>query len=164
MGTWGLLIALYNTHTHTHTMFALQSQIAGAKVVSKVVAKKQQRSTVVSAKIAHGKGGEEGGRSFNNDAFGMICKAASYSMMGNAITASGEEGTFTQGPITVFAADDDAFGNFIKTKGVSKMDFVKMDGLSDIVKNHVVKGTVTKADMAAGKEFETLAGNKVVVA
>ena len=47
-----------HTHTHTHarTMFALQSQIAGAKVVSKVVAKKQQRSTVVSAKIAHGKG------------------------------------------------------------------------------------------------------------
>ena len=47
------------THTHTQharTMFALQSQIAGAKVVSKVVAKKQQRSTVVSAKIAHGKG------------------------------------------------------------------------------------------------------------
>ena len=82
----------------------------------------------------------------------MICKAASYSMMGNAITASGEEETFTQeGPITVFAADDDAFGDFIKTKGVSKMDFVKMDGLSDIVKNHVVKGTVTKADMAAGK-------------
>ena len=45
-----------HTHTHTHTMFALQSQIAGAKVVSKVVANKQQRSTVVSAKIAHGKG------------------------------------------------------------------------------------------------------------
>merc|ERR1711881_12804 len=171
MGTWGINAEYMGTfnrsiqHTHTHTMFALQSQIAGAKVVSKVVAKKQQRSTVVSAKISHGKGGEEGGRAFNNDAFGMICKAASYSMMGNAITASGEEGTFTQeGPITVFAADDDAFVDFIKTKVVSKMDFVKMDGLSDIVKNHVVKGTVTKADMAAGKEFETLAGNKVVVA
>merc|ERR1712072_435282 len=148
MGTFNRIIQ----HTHTHTMFALQSQIAGAKVVSKVVAKKQQRSTVVSAKISHGKGGEEGGRAFNNDAYGMICKAASYSMMGNAITASGEEGIFTQeGPITVFAADDDAFGDFIKTKGVSKMDFVKMDGLSDIVKNHVVKGTVTKADMAAGR-------------
>merc|ERR1712188_125160 len=151
MGTFNRIIQ--HTHTHTHTMFALQSQIAGAKVVSKVVAKKQQRSTVVSAKISHGKDGEEGGRAFNNDAFGMICKAASYSMMGNAISASGEEGTFTQeGPITVFAADDNAFGDFIKTKGVSKMDFVKMDGLSDIVKNHVVKGTVTKADMAAGKE------------
>merc|ERR1712072_1056965 len=122
MGTFNRIIQ--HTHTHVRTMFALQSQIAGAKVVSKVVAKKQQRSTVVSAKIAHGKGGEEGGRSFNND----------------------------------------AFGDFIKTKGVSKMDFVNMDGLSDIVKNHVVKGTVTKADMAAGKEFETLAGNKVVVA
>merc|ERR1712130_1020930 len=146
MGTFNRIIQ------HTHTMFALQSQIAGAKVVSKVVAKKQQRSTVVSAKISHGKGGEEGGRSFNNDAFGMICKAASYSMMCNAITASGEEGTFTQeGPITVFAADDDAFGDSIKTKGVSKMDFVKMDGLSDIVKNHVVKGTVTKADMARAR-------------
>merc|ERR1711943_138421 len=122
MGTFNRITT--HTHTHARTMFALRSQIAGAKVVSKVVAKKQQRSTVVSAKISHGKGGEEGGRSFN----------------------------------------DDAFGDFIKTKGVSKMDFVKMDGLGDIVKNHVVKGTVTKADMAAGKEFETLAGNKVVVA
>ena len=37
-----------------------------------------------------------------------------------------------------------------------------MDGLSDIVKNHVVKGTVTKADMAAD-EIETYF-NKVVVA
>ena len=37
-------------------MFALQSQIAGAKVVSQVVAKKQQRSTVANAKMAHGKG------------------------------------------------------------------------------------------------------------
>merc|ERR1711990_141973 len=93
MGTWGLFNAYKHTHTHTHTMFALQSQIAGAKVVSKVVANKQQRSTVVSAKISHGKGGEEGGRAFNNDAYGMICKAASYSMMGNAITASGEKGS-----------------------------------------------------------------------
>ncbi|CAL6285911.1 unnamed protein product [Bathycoccus prasinos] len=146
-------------------MFALQSQIAGAKVVSKVIANKQQRSTVVSAKIAHGKGGEEGGRSFNNDAFGMICKAASYSMMGSAISAAGEEDVFTQeGPITVFAADDDAFGDFIKSKGVTRMEFVKMDGLGDICKNHVVKGTVTKADMAAGKEFETITGKKIVPA
>ena len=37
-------------------MFALQSQIAGAKVVSNVAPKKQQRSTVVSAKLSHGKG------------------------------------------------------------------------------------------------------------
>ena len=95
----------------------------------------------------------------------MICKAASYSMMGSAISAAGEEDVFTQeGPITVFAADDDAFGDFIKSKGVTRMEFVKMDGLGDLCKNHVVKGTVTKADMAAGKEIETLAGNKVVVA
>ena len=95
----------------------------------------------------------------------MICKAASYSMMGSAISAAGEEDVFTQeGPITVFAADDDAFGDFIKSKGVTRMEFVKMDGLGDICKNHVVKGTVTKADMAAGKEFETITGKKIVPA
>lgn len=95
----------------------------------------------------------------------MICKAASYSMMGSAISAAGEEDTFTQaGPITVFAADDDAFGDFIKSKGVTRMEFVKMDGLGDVVKNHVVMGTVTKADMAAGKEFETISGKKIVPA
>lgn len=50
------LLTQFITHTHTETMFALQSQIAGAKVVSQVVAKKQQRSTVANAKMAHGKG------------------------------------------------------------------------------------------------------------
>ena len=95
----------------------------------------------------------------------MICKATSYSMMGIAITAAGKEGDFTQeGPITVFAADDDAFGDFIKNKGVSKLEFTKMDGLGDVVCNHVVMGTVTKADMDAGKEFTTLTGKTIVPA
>jgi len=86
-------------------------------------------------------------------------------MMGSAIAASGCEETFTQaGPITVFAADDDAFGDFIKSKGVTRMEFVKMDGLADICKNHVVMGTVTKADMVAGKTFKTLAGKDITPA
>merc|ERR1711959_504258 len=79
MGTWGLLIALYNTHTHTQCSLynpkspaprsspklsprsnndlpSLRRRFPTAKVVSKVVAKKQQRSTVASAKISHGQG------------------------------------------------------------------------------------------------------------
>merc|ERR1712100_873697 len=161
MGTFNRIIQ----HTHTHTQCSLYNPKSPAPRSSPKSSPRSNNDLPSFRRRFPTASGEEGGRSFNNDAFGMICKAASYSMMGNAITASGEEGTFTQeGPITVFAADDDAFGDFIKTKGVSKMDFVNMDGLSDIVKNHAVKGTVTKADMAAGKEFETLAGNKVVVA
>merc|ERR1712100_448376 len=105
MGTFNRITTHTHTHTHTHTRtHNVRFTIPNRRRQGRLQSCRQEATTIHrrSAKISHGKGGEEGGRSFNNDAFGMICKAASYSMMGNAITASGEEETFTQeGPITV---------------------------------------------------------------
>ena len=44
------------------------------------------RSVVVRAegKVSHGKGGEEGGATFNNDAFGMVAKNANYMLFAAA--------------------------------------------------------------------------------
>ena len=96
------------------------------------------------------KGGEEGARAYNNDAFGMIAKAASYSLFGAAITKSGVEAEFTcEGPITVFAPNDDAFADFCKAQGLSKVEIMTYDGLKDVVLNHVAKGAFTAANMPA---------------
>ena len=55
--------------------------------VNKVSARSARRNLVVRAeKVSHGKGGEEGGRSFNNDAFGMVAKNANYALFASAIT------------------------------------------------------------------------------
>jgi hypothetical protein len=44
-------------------------------------------SVVVRAeKVAHGKGGEEGGATFNNDAFGMVAKNANYMLFATAVS------------------------------------------------------------------------------
>ena len=49
-----------------------------SKFGSKNTTRVQRRSVVVRAegKVTHGKGGEEGGATFNNDAFGMVAKNA----------------------------------------------------------------------------------------
>ena len=41
---------------------------------------------VRAEKVSHGKGGEEGGASFNNDAFGMVAKNANYMLFATAVT------------------------------------------------------------------------------
>jgi|TARA_B110000977_G_scaffold189155_4_gene258273 hypothetical protein len=43
-------------------------------------------SLTVRAAVAHGKGGEEGGASFNNDAFGMVAKNANYMLFATAVS------------------------------------------------------------------------------
>jgi hypothetical protein len=55
--------------------------------VNKVSTRKSQRgmSTVRAAQM-HGKGGEEGGASFGNDAFGMIAKNANYGLFASAVS------------------------------------------------------------------------------
>jgi len=56
------------------------------------------------------------------------------------------------GPITLFAPSDEA---------LEKAGDIDEDKLADILKNHVVEGKVTAADLVAGKKFKTLAGNEL---
>ena len=48
-------------------------------------------------KVSHGKGGEEGGATFNNDAFGMVAKNANYMLFATAVSVR---------PVISMAIDD----------------------------------------------------------
>lgn len=57
-----------------------------------------------------------------------------------------------EGPITLFAPSNEA---------LEKAGDIDADKLADILKNHVVEGKITAADLVAGKTFKTLAGNDI---
>ncbi|EEH60377.1 uncharacterized protein MICPUCDRAFT_46336 [Micromonas pusilla CCMP1545] len=144
--------------------FAL-SKTASLVATPKASSKIARRGAVVvrAEKVAHGKGGEEGGRSFANDAFGMVAKNANYGLFAAAVTKGGHEGTMTSpGPITVFCPNDDAFGDLCQKIGVSKMDLMNDPRIPAIVGTHIVQGALTLADME-GKTLTTMAGNSITV-
>ncbi len=58
-----------------------------SKFSSKTTARGQRRFVVrAEGKVSHGKGGEEGGATFNNDAFGMVAKNANYMLFAAAVS------------------------------------------------------------------------------
>lgn len=74
------------------------------------------------------------------------------------------EAEFTcEGPITVFAPNDDAFGDFAKAQGLSKVDLMNYGGLKDVVLNHVAKGKFTAAE-GLPAEVTMISGKKVSTA
>lgn len=66
-----------------------------------------------------------------------------------------------EGPFTVFAPTDDAFG----TVPAATIDavFADRDLLTAVLTYHVVPGKFTAADLTDGQELETLQGQKLVV-
>lgn len=64
-----------------------------------------------------------------------------------------------EGPITVFAPNDDALGDFAKANGLSKVDLMNYDGLKDIILNHVAVGKFESGSMPA--EITMASGKKV---
>merc|ERR1712216_266674 len=78
----------------------------------------------------------------------------------SAITKTGSEDEYMQdGPITVFAPNDDALGDFAKAQGLSKVDLMNYDGLKDVILNHVAVGKFESGSMPAQV---TMASGKVV--
>ena len=77
--------ALFLPHAHIMSAFTMTSAKAfAAPAVGRST--KSRGSLNVRAAVAHGKGGEEGGASFNNDAFGMVAKNANYMLFATAVT------------------------------------------------------------------------------
>ena len=70
-----------------------------------------------------------------------------------------EEEYMQDGPITVFAPNDDALGDFAKAQGLSKVDLMNYDGLKDVILNHVAAGKFESGSMPAQV---TMASGKVV--
>ena len=67
------------------------------------------------------------------------------------------------GPLTVFAPNDDAFADVIKTLKITKLQLMELPNLPDILKNHVVAGSVLSSDLKEGQELTTLGGGKLKV-
>jgi uncharacterized surface protein with fasciclin (FAS1) repeats len=85
-------------------------------------------------------------------------------MLGSALTSAGFEPTLTgAGPFTVFAPNDDVFGDALKALGTTKLELLSLPALPDILKNHVVAGSVLSTDLKEGTEIETLGGGKLKV-
>ncbi len=55
------------------------------------------------------------------------------------------------GPLTVFAPNDDAFAEVLKTLGTTKLGLLELANLGDILKNHVVAGAVMSTDLKEGQ-------------
>lgn len=85
-GTRSLLHTPFITHPHA-TMSLAVSQFASVRISAKPVARRNAPARMtVRAAGGGGKGGEEGGRAFGNDAFGMVAKNANYGLFAAAIT------------------------------------------------------------------------------
>jgi uncharacterized surface protein with fasciclin (FAS1) repeats len=122
----------------------------------------KQRSLRVVADEKRGKGGEEGGRKFDDSVFGKMAKSPNFTLLAAAISKAGLEPTLTApGPLTVFAPNDDAFLAAAKKQGVTKLELVNSPEMGDILKNHVLEGEVLSASL--GSEQTTVGGGKLKI-
>jgi uncharacterized surface protein with fasciclin (FAS1) repeats len=67
-----------------------------------------------------------------------------------------------EGPITVFAPDDDAMGDFAKTQGLSKVELMNYPDLKTVCLNHVAVGKFDSKNLPA--EVTMISGKKVSTA
>jgi uncharacterized surface protein with fasciclin (FAS1) repeats len=113
-------------------------------------------------KVSHGKGGEEGGKAWTKSVYGRVGSSGNYNLLANAIEKVGLADQLEgAGPFTLFAPDDDAFGDACRALGTTKMNLLTLESLPGIVKNHVVQGKVTSADLKEGLEATTIGGETV---
>merc|ERR1712241_1407096 len=68
------------------------------------------------------------------------------------------------GPFTVFAPTDAAFTALLGSLGVTKAELLARDDLADILKYHVVSGSITSTDLAPMQDVITLEGSQLTVA
>ncbi|KAK9818062.1 hypothetical protein WJX72_006455 [[Myrmecia] bisecta] len=111
-----------------------------------------------------GKGGEEGGRKFDNSVFGKLAQSPNFTMLASAVVKAGLEPVLTgKGPFTVFAPNDDAFTQAAKDKGVTKIEVLTLPGMADILKYHVLEGEVLSSSLSEGDEPTTVGGGKLKI-
>lgn len=123
-----------------------------------------RRSLVVVANEKQGKGGEEGRKKFDKSCYGIVGSNENYLVLGSLIDKAGlVEKLMSPGPFTLFAPNDDAFGDACKALGTTKLGLRDLPNLAEIVQNHVVAGSVMSADLKEGQEVTMLSGKKFKV-
>lgn len=82
-------------------------------------------------------------------------------LFGTSISRTGAEEMLKdeEKEFTVFCPDDDAMGKFAKEMGVTKLSLYDLEGLPEMVKDHIVEGKFAMADLP--DEITTLSGKTV---
>jgi uncharacterized surface protein with fasciclin (FAS1) repeats len=88
----------------------------------------------------------------------------SFSTLVAALTEADLVGALQgDGPFTVFAPTNEAFGNLLAALDISAEDLLAHPDLSKVLLYHVVSGKVMSTDLSDGLMAETLNGNKIEV-
>ncbi len=110
----------------------------------------------------------------------MITSVMVYAEDGTVVDIAVNDGSFTtlvaalqkaelvealsgEGPFTVFAPTDDAFGDLLAQLDITAEDLLNHPQLSDVLLYHVVSGKVMSTDLSEGLEAETLKGDNVTI-
>ena len=98
-----------------------------------------------------------------NTVFDIIANSEVHNTLETAIVAAGLDGILSsEGPFTVFAPTDDAFG-LIPADVIETLLADPTGLLTQILLNHVVEGTTLSTDLSDGMMIETLQGGEVMV-
>ncbi|WP_422362129.1 fasciclin domain-containing protein [Reichenbachiella sp.] len=90
--------------------------------------------------------------------------ASGYSSLAAALTRADLISALeADGPFTVFAPTDEAFASLLTTIGQESIDDVPVDVLTEILKYHVVSGSVPSSAVTAGN-VATLQGDEITLA
>ena len=100
---------------------------------------------------------------FSQTVFGIIENSETHNTLEAAIVAAGLDETLaSEGPFTVFAPTDDAFG-LIPEDVLETLLADPTGQLTQILLNHVVSGTALSTDLSDGMMVTTLQGGEVSV-
>jgi len=90
--------------------------------------------------------------------------AGSFTVLVEALQTAGlVDALKADGPLTVFAPTDAAFIALLSTLGTTKEELLARDDLADILKYHVLSGSVLSSDLQAKQNVETLEGSMLTV-
>jgi uncharacterized surface protein with fasciclin (FAS1) repeats len=98
-------------------------------------------------------------------AAGTIAEVAAsnpnFSILSQALEATGLDATLASGEYTVFAPTDAAFNDLLATTKLTADELLLADELVDILKYHVLNGEVLAEDVTNGMKATTLQGKQV---
>src|SRR6056297_1023715 len=87
-----------------------------------------------------------------------------FSILVTALTEADLVGALQgDGPFTVFAPTDAAFGDLLAALDITAADLLAQPGLADVLLYHVVSGQVMSTDLTDGMMAETLQGESLTI-
>lgn len=146
----------------------IQARTAGARSVgaaARPVFRAASATVVARAAIkGGGKGGEEGAKDYGKTLFGQLVKNGDCMLFGTGISKAELKDTLMidgEGckEYTIFAPTDDAFGDYCKKNGVTKLELMNLPQIPDVIKGHVVEGKYPMDQIP--EEMTTLAGTTI---